>query len=250
MMLSIGTFCRGALLAASALGCGKAAADAPPPSLGMQYIVGIDISGSRSATQMQEARVLLEGLVARMTNGERLVLIETYQAGTDAAKQWDGEIPPLRKPGGGTAGDRKNLQRFRSSAQMIARSYFDTTRSKQINTTDILTTLHRAADYAKAGRGRPTTVLVLSDMLNATRELNMERAGGIPDSTWIAQRAADGRLPDLRGVCVFAVGGDVRSARGVQARTFWRRYFSAAGARYSDENYRNLVSDAAEVRCQ
>ena len=184
-----------------------------------------------------------------MRNGDRLVLVETYQSGTDAARQWDDSIPAQRSVDRPTPGDLKKAARFRSSAALIAQTFFDTTRSKEIRSTDLLATLRRAADYARAGRGRPTTLLLLSDMLNATPDLNMERAGGIPDSVWIARRKAEGRLPDLHGVCVFAVGGDVGSRRGVQAHAFWRAYFEAAGATYSDANYRNMVADAGEVRC-
>ncbi len=236
-----------ALLVLAASACREAEAD--PPAAGTQYIVGIDISGSRTPTQLREAQELLVGVVGRLENGDRLVLVETYQTGTDAARQWDGAIAPPRRAGRLTAGERKKAERFRSSAAMVARTFFDTTRSRQIRSTDLLATLRRASDYAKAGTGRPTTVLLLSDMLNATPELNMERAGGIPDSGWIARRRAEGRLPDLRDVCVFAVGGDVGSARGVEARAFWRAYFAAAGARYADDHYRNMVSDAAELRC-
>lgn len=236
-----------AAVVSTALACREAEAD--PPTVGAQYIVGIDISGSRTPTQLDEAAGLLTGLIGRMSNGDRLVLVETYQTGTDAARQFDDSIPAPRRAGRLTAGDRKKAERFRSSAALVARTYFDTTRSKQIKSTDLLTTLGRAADYAKAGQGRPTTVLLLSDMLNATPELNMERAGGIPDSTWIARRQAEGRLPDLRGVCVFAVGADVSSVRGARTRAFWRAYFAAAGARFANENYRNMVSDPAEVRC-
>ena len=236
-----------AAVLSTALACRDAEAD--PPPAGAQYIVGIDISGSRTPTQLDEASDLLAGLIGRLSNGDRLVLVETYQTGADAARQFDDSIPAPRRAGRLTAGERKKAERFRSSAALVARTYFDTTRSKQIRTTDLLTTLGRAADYAKAGQGRPTTVLLLSDMLNATPELNMERAGGIPDRAWIARRQAEGRLPDLRGVCVFAVGADVRSKRGAEARAFWRAYFAAAGARFADGNYRNMVSDPAEVRC-
>jgi hypothetical protein len=234
-----------ALLTLAASACREAEAD--PPAAGTQYIVGIDISGSRTPTQLEEAKELLTDVVGRMRNGDRLVLVETYQTGTDAARQWDGAIAPPRRSGKLTAGERKKAERFRSSATMIARTFFDTTRSKQIASTDLFTTIQRAADYAKAGNGRPTTLLLLSDMLHSSGPVDMERS--IPDSAWIARRRAEGRLPDLRGVCVFAVGGDVGSARGARARAFWRAYFTAAGARYTDEHYRNMISDAAEIRC-
>jgi hypothetical protein len=237
------------LLTSLAIGCGSAGAD-PAPMRGTQYIVGIDISGSRSPTQLAEARTLLVDLIGRLENGDRLVLVETYQGGRDAARQWDDSIPPLRVDGRPRAVDRKHLERFRSSATMIANTFFDANRSETIMTTDLLTTVQRAADYATAGNGRPTVLLLLSDMLNATRDLNMERAGGIPDSAWVAKRMAAGLLPDLHGVCVFAVGADVGSAQGVRARTFWRQYFHTAGATFDNRNYRRMISDAGEIRCR
>ena len=231
-----------------AMACSSAPED-QSATTGTQYIVGIDISGSRTATQMAEARALLAGLINQLENGDRLVLIETYQGGTDSARQWDDSIPMARKAGRPTAGERKKVERFRSSAAMIAATFFDSTRSKQIMTTDILTTIQRSADYASGGKGRKTTLLLLSDMLNATRELNMERAGGIPDSSWIATRKNEGRIPNLLGVCVVAVGGDVASAQGARARAFWRQYFDTAGATLTERSYRNMISDASEVSC-
>jgi len=41
----------------------------------------------------------------------------------------------------------------------------------------------------------------------------------------------------------------VGSARGAQVRDFWERYFAATGARFSRLQYRNMISDAAEVGC-
>lgn len=236
-----------ALLLLAAAACGDAGA--APPAPGTQYIVGVDRSASRTPTRMAEARDLLLGLVHRLENGDRLVLVETYQAGTDAARQWDDSIPTPRRGDRLTAGERKAAERFRSSATLVAQAFVDTAGASQVQSTDLFATLQRAADYARAAQGRPTTVVLLSDMLHSTRELDMERAGGIPDSAWIARRAAEGRLPDLRGVCVFAVGADVSSRRGAEARDFWRRWFAATGARFAEANYRTMVSDAAELRC-
>ena len=120
---------------------------------------------------------------------------------------------------------------------------------KESRSTDLIQTLYRAADYA---RGRPrdsTVVLLLSDMLNATPELNMEKPGGVPDVSWVQARSRAGRLPALRGVCVFVVGADVETARGIAARRFWVDYLVAAGARIEPDGYRGFVSRREEVRC-
>jgi hypothetical protein len=86
-------------------------------------------------------------------------------------------------------------------------------------------------------------------MLNATAEVNMERAGGIPSRAWIEARRGEGRVPDLGGVCVFVVGADVETSRGLRAREFWLAYLGAAGGRVPSGGYRGLVSRREEIRC-
>lgn len=224
---------------------GAAAAAATP----VQYVVGIDISASRTPTQLAEGRRLLDGVIDRMTHGDRVVLVETYQAGTDAARQWTDSIPALRRPPEALPSERRRAAEFRDDAKGTAAAFLDPERAKQIRSTDVFGTLARAADYARAARGRRTTVLLLSDMIQSTPEVNMERAGSVPGAAWIAGRRAQDRLPDLRGVCVVVAGADVRTARGATVREFWRRYFAATGADFQDANYRNMIADAAEVRC-
>jgi hypothetical protein len=92
-------------------------------------------------------------------------------------------------------------------------------------------------------------LVLLSDMLQSTDEVNMERAGGVPSDEWIEQRKVEGRLPDLANVCVFVVGAEVASRQGAKVRGFWQKYFEAAGARFPGANYRNMVADVSEVHC-
>jgi hypothetical protein len=248
------SFCRGSsaiiLVIIASTGCTEsraAGASAPPPST--QYVVGIDISGSRTPKQLEDAENVLTALVGRMQFGDRLVLIETYQTNNDSAAQWESTAPEPRhqQP---TGGDRKRLEQFRTVTAALIPTFFDPKRAVSVKSTDIMATLFRGAEYAKARPGEPTMVLLLSDMLNSTRELNMEKRGGIPDSRWIAGRKAEGRLPDLRGTCVFVVGADLASARGAAARRFWGEYFRAAGAAFDVSDYRGHVSDARELVCR
>jgi hypothetical protein len=122
-------------------------------------------------------------------------------------------------------------------------------RTKEIQTSDIFVTLSRAADYAKASRKRPTTLLMLSDMMNETPDVMMTERQDIPGRTWIRERAAEQRIPQLSGVCVVVAGADVSSARGAALRAFWSKYFEATGTHVSPDNYRNMISDPAEVGC-
>lgn len=235
--------------AALATAGGRTEATSLPP-LERQYIVGIDISGSRTPTQLREARRLLDGVINQLSNGDKLVLVETYQGGTDEARQWKDDIPPRRSSDERSFRDSVAVSKSQRAARRVAHMFFDTTRAKQIKSTDLLGTLTRAADYAKASAGRQTIVLLLSDMIQYTPEVRMDRLRSIPSPNWITERRQEGRLPNLQGVCVFAVGTDVTSARGVAIRNFWARYFTATGASFDPAtNYRNMISDPSEIRC-
>jgi hypothetical protein len=214
-----------------------------------QYIVGIDISGSRTSSQLREEQAVVDAIIARMTFGDRIILVETYRTGIDSAGQWQDSVPARRFSGPLRASERANLDEFHVTAPIVAATFFDAEKSKGVLSTDLFRTLSRAADYAKAANGRRTTVVLLSDMLQSTVEVNMEQPGGVPADTWVDQRKAAGRLPDLANVCVFVVGADPTSSRGARVRAFWQRYFVAAGASFPRENYRNMVADANEIHC-
>ncbi len=216
---------------------------------GHSYIVGVDISGSRTKSELDESRKLLDGLIDRLQAGDHLTLIEVYQGGRAPARQWTDSIRTPRKPGEPTASDRRREEDFRDIARMQASILFDSVRASEIQTTDIFGTLSRAADYAKASRNRGTTLLLLSDMINETPDVRMTSSQDIPSNTWIRHLATAKRIPQLRGVCIVVAGADVSSARGAAIRDFWNRYFEAAGTRVSPDNYRNMISDPSEISC-
>lgn len=216
---------------------------------GRSYIVGIDISGSRTKAELDESKQLLDALIGRLEAGDRLTLIEVYQGGRQPARQWSDSIRSPRNPLKLTGSDRRRVDDFRNIARMQSAILFDSVRAREIQSTDILGTLYRAADYAKASRDRPTTLLLLSDMINETPDVRMVNQEGIPRDEWIRRLAAARRIPQLNGVCVVVVGADVSSARGAAIRDFWNKYFAAAGTSVSPDNYRNMISSASEVSC-
>jgi hypothetical protein len=219
------------------------------PNVGHSYIVGIDISGSRTKTELDESKKLLDGLIDRLKPGDHLTLIEVYQGGREPAKQWTDSIRSPRDPKQLTASDERRVEDFKDIARMQTSILFDSARAKEIHNTDIFGTLSRAADYAKASRNRGTTLLLLSDMVNETHDVTMTSAQDIPGDGWIRHLATARRIPQLRGVCVVVAGADVSSARGAAIRDFWSKYFEAAGTRVSPDNYRNMISDPSEVSC-
>ena len=231
------------------LGCEHAVGRESPYQGGRSYIVGIDISGSRTKTDLDESRKLLDDLIDRLQAGDRLTLIEVYQGGREPARQWSDSIRSPRSVGEVTGSDRRRVDDFKAVARMQASILFDSARAKGIQSTDIFGTLSRAADYAMASRNRPTTLLLLSDMINETPEVRMTSEKGIPGASWVRNRAAAKRIPQLRGVCVVVAGADVSSARGAAIREFWSKYFEAAGTHIAAENYRNMIADPGEIAC-
>ena len=102
----------GALLVA---GC-EHAVGGESPYQGHSYIVGIDISGSRTKTDLDESRKLLDDLIDRLQAGDRLTLIEVYQGGRQPARQWSDSV---RTPRNGelTGSDRRRLDDFKAVAR-------------------------------------------------------------------------------------------------------------------------------------
>jgi hypothetical protein len=230
-----------------ATGCDKAVGS-EPVNQGHSYIVGIDISGSRNKTELDESKKLLDGLIDKLQAGDHLTLIEAYQGGRIPARQWSDSIRAPRN-GKPTASDNRRVEDFKTIARIQTSILFDSARAKGVMTTDIFGTLSRAADYAKASRNRPTTLLMLSDMMNETPDVMMTSQAEIPGNRWIRELAQEKRIARLQGVCVVVAGADVTTERGAAIRDFWNKYFEAAGTRVAPDNYRNMISDPSEVAC-
>ena len=237
------------VVALTATGCGGDAVGGESPNIGRSYIVGIDISGSRTKAELDESKKLLDALIDRLDAGDHLTLIEVYQGGREPARQWTDSIRAPKKRGELTGSDRRRIDDFKAIARMQTSILFDSARAKEIHATDIFGTLTRAADYAKASRNRATTLLLLSDMINETPDVRMTSQQDIPGDRWIRHLASEKRIPQLRGVCVVIAGADVSSERGAAIRDFWNKYFEAAGTKVEADNYRNMISDPAEVSC-
>jgi hypothetical protein len=233
--------------ALAALGACSSADAVTTSTRGTQYIVGIDISGSRTGPDLRDAQALLQHLVSeKMSYGDQVVLIEMY--GAADPQQFRDSIRSLRGAAP-TPREKRELNDFRVRSQAILPMFFDSSRKSQVTTTDVFGTLFRAADYSKTPGHDATVLVLLSDMIQATGELNMERESAIPGSPWIEQRASEGRLPELKGICVMVSGAETKSSRGARIRKFWTSYFERTGARFDPRHYRGMVADAAELRC-
>jgi hypothetical protein len=213
------------------------------------YIVGVDISGSRTPTELAESKQLLNRLIDNLEVGDRLTLVEMYQGGKLPARQWSDSTRAPRKAWEPGPSELRRLEDFKAVARVQAQVLFDTARSKEIKNTDIFGTLVRAADYSRPSPNTRRTLLLLSDMINETPDVTMTTRSAIPTDAWIKHLSAAQRIPQLRDVCVVVAGADVSSARGAAIRDFWEKYFEAAGTHLNPENYRNMIANAAEVSC-
>jgi hypothetical protein len=237
-------------LVSSAIGCGESAGARPAAPQTAQFIVGIDLSASRSVEALRDSRRLLDDLVeSRLHNGDELVLLEMYGSSDTGDHQWIDSVPRARTPGAISTADKRRLDDFKAVAHQVVGAMFDPNRARRIDNTDVFATISRAADYAKGAHDRRSTLILLSDMENSTDELRMEKSGGIPSPEWIEVRRTANRLPDMRGVCVLVAGAASTTQREATIRDFWVRYLAAAGTTLEATNYRAFVPDAMELRC-
>jgi hypothetical protein len=239
--------CIACCLLVVAASCGSEANAVTASARGTQFIVGIDISGSRTPMDLRESRTLLETLVAeKMSYGDKIVFVEMYgatepQQFRDSIRALHGATPTPR--------EKRELEDFRARTLSILPMFFDSTRKKEVMATDVFGTLFRAADYSRAPGHDKTVLLLLSDMIQATGDVNMERPEGIPGTDWIESLASEQRLPDLTGTCVIVSGAETKSARGARLRKFWTDYFTRVGAKMRPDHYRGMIADASQIGC-
>src|SRR5262245_7436415 len=186
-----------------ALGCDRADADAPrnagaalPRSL---TAIMVDRSASRTPAEMEQDRQLIAGVIRELDFGDGILVMEVHHQGRgDGARRWVSEMPKPVNATAPTPVDHQELARARSSAELAAGALFTATRP---GWTDLMASLYDVSDLFRASRYQQLRVVILSDMLHSTPELNMESAG-VPSTSWIDKRKQEGRLPDLTGACV------------------------------------------------
>lgn len=223
--------------ASAACGGGSAEAREKDPAPEMAIFV-YDRSGSMPDYQLELARELTAGRVLGLGHGDRIVAMELLEASLDEPpRRWSQTVPRREYPDKRVASDSLARARFLRDARDYMRSFSDTAARQPTRGTDVLSTLHDVAADLRAHRDHRTTLYLFSDMLQANGEVNFERPGVRPPTDWVERAVAEGRLPDLRGLCVVVVGARVDTESGQAVKEFWRRYFEATGATLRDQNY-------------
>lgn len=113
------------------------------------------------------------------------------------------------------------------------------------NGTDIVGAINAATAHFPSTTGR-RVLLIFSDMVQESRELNVKQLSKAGDGRAIAivkELVDRGRIPQLRDVTVVVVGAGETSAGSDSSaffrslRTFWKDFFKAAGATLDDRYY-------------
>jgi len=240
----VGALAALALVYLAACDDGQASA---PPSTGRQIIVAVDLSGSQSDGRRAEARRASDMIVDSMKFHDRLVLLRINQRSAleDDAVRWDETFPTPRSPESPNSLDREELDAARRAAHSVVENVFGDASAGELPTTDLIATLHSAGEYVLDANGRPTTIVLLSDMLQSAHGVEMSRE--VPGVDWIQAQQERGLLPDLRGACVIVIGADPTHDTGVAVREFWRTYVERASGNLS--SYRLFATDLSSLRC-
>lgn len=232
-------FLSGPVLVSAACGGGQqeAAPEAPaePPH---RVIFVYDRSTSIQEHELAHYRELTNQQLLEMTHGDRIVAMELLQLSlTEAPKRWSQDVPAREFEGRIMPRDSVALTRFLRDARDYLLQFTASEGREEMMGTDILSTLYDVAEEVRAYPGYRTTLVLFSDMLQATRDINMEGMIRFPDDEWVERTQAEGRLPELGGVCVVVAGARIDTPESQRVKDFWMDYFNAAGARLEDRNY-------------
>jgi hypothetical protein len=219
-------------------GQGAAADAAAPPRTPRQIIFAYDRSTSITAAELSEYEKLTDQTLDYLDHGDRIVALELLQLSlAETPDRWSERVPQREFAGRDVQSDSVSRVRFLRDARDYLTKYTNEEGREQHLGTDVLSTLFDVAEEARAFPDHETTVVIFSDMRQATDEINMEGMLRMPPADWIATRKSQGRLPDLSNVCVFVAGARTDTSDGQAVKAFWQGYFDATGARLLDSNY-------------
>lgn len=232
-----------ALLIPGLTGCGdadvqdsaQAAASARVPR---QLVLVYDRSTSITNGELYLYRQLTNQVIEVLDHGDRIAALEMLQLSLEEPPQrWAQRVPDREFEGRMMERDAENRERFLKDVRDYLGKYTEPGERDNYLGTDILSTLHDVAADVRGYPDHQATVILFSDMLQATDEINMEDMIRMPSSDWVGKHAADGRLPDFTGACIVVAGARTDTVEGQAVKAFWQQYFEATGATLLDSNY-------------
>ena len=224
--------CVGALVGAVACSSSSGTDSSEAPEQRELVIFVYDRSTSIPVHQLELARELTDGRVEALDHGDRIAAIEVLKRSlSEPRRRWSQKVPERQYEGDEyIRRDSLSLERFLADARVYLQSFTDTADRGGFQNTDILSTLHDVEAEIRAYPERRPIVYIFSDMLQSGPGIEMEGLRNMPPDGWIEERAAEGRLPNLEGVCFYVAGARTDTWSSQQVRGFWREFFEATGA--------------------
>jgi len=232
-----------ALLPPLVIGCGGTeAAEEPRPGPVTRtpelVMFVFDRSTSIPDHTLSLARDLMERRIGQLEHGDRIAAMQLLQLSlAEPPQRWSQQIPHREVEEAEIARDSTMRARFLKDARAYLAAFSDTTGRDEINGTDILSTMHDVAAEIRPYSAHRRIMYLFSDMLQSNRTIEMEGLRAMPPSEWAENEAAEGKLPDLSGLCVFVVGARVDTDASQRVKQFWEEYFAITGAELLDQNY-------------
>lgn len=207
----------------------------PPTSMRSQYTVLLDVSASRPPAMIADGERFMDTIIDRMSYGDRLLVLQMYEEGVNEPKG-NLDLSLLKPSESLTLDEKEELKTARNVLKEPVHLFFRRAQTPPVMHTDILTTLSIASE--NIADGKRNELIVLSDMLQSSKEFEFEHLKRMPPSDWITKHKQEGLVRPLDGACVIAVGADPSTREGVVIREFWQKYFEASNATLSAKNYR------------
>lgn len=203
-----------------------------------QLILVYDRSTSITGGELYLYRQLTDQLIEQLDHGDRIAALEMLQLSLEEIpERWAQRVPDREFEDRMMERDAENRRRFLKDVGDYLGKYTAPEGRDNYLGTDILSTLHDVAAEVRGFSDHRTTVILFSDMLQATDEINMEDMIRMPSPDWVAGHAGEGRLPDFTGACIVVAGARIDTLEGQRVKVFWQEYFTATGATLLDHNY-------------
>ena len=200
-------------------------------------VVFVDMSGSTNKARRTVYRNALDKVRENLQAGDRIVIgTITGRSYIDFRPVVDAEIPKQS-----IWVNRITYEQEQAKAQKTIETEVNSLLSRKRGTahTEIINSLN-IADKIFHTEKRQKILIILSDMIQDSREYNFERSSVTDSYTAriIRERKKQNLIPKLEGVKVYVAGASAANSKKFHSiEKFWNQYFMACGADFSLRRY-------------
>jgi hypothetical protein len=198
----------------------------------------VDMSGSTNKARRTVYRNAFKKIFQNLQNGDRIVVgTITGRSYIDFKPVVDAEIPK-RSIWDNRIAYEQNLTKTKKNIKASVEKLLSARRGTP--RTEIINSLNIADKIFHNEKERQKILIVLSDMIQDSREYNFDRVKVTNAYTnkIIKARKKQNLLPDLKTVKVYVAGASASDSKKFRSiEKFWNRYFAATGANFSLQRY-------------